>query len=229
MQAASRIILVTGATRGLGRAMVEEFVARGHTVVGCGRNAAHVAELQAAYPAPHHFTALDVADDRRVKQWAARVLKAVGVPSLVVNNAALMVPPRPLWETPAGEFDELMAVNVNGTTNVIRHFVPAMVAAGRGVIVNMSSGWGRHTDAGVAPYCASKFAIEGLTKSLAQDLPAGLAAVALSPGIINTDMLRSAWGRGAAQYETPEQWARRAVPQILRFGPKDSGRSASIR
>lgn len=103
-----------------------------------------------------------------------------------------------------------------------------MVTAGNGVIVNMSSGWGQHTDAGVAPYCASKFAIEGLTQALAQDLPDEMAAIPLSPGMINTDMLRSAWGRDADKRETPAQWARRAVPQILRLGPNDSGRSTSI-
>ena len=86
-----------------------------------------------------------------------------------------------------------MAVNVSGTLNVIRAFVPAMIAAGRGVIANLSSGWGRSTDALVGPYCASKYAIEGLTGSLAQELPRPLAAVAVSPGVIDTDMLRRCW------------------------------------
>jgi len=63
--------------------------------------------------------------------------------------------------------------------------VPAMVRRGQGVIVNFSSGWGRSTDAGVAPYCATKWAIEGLTQALAQELPPGMAAVPLNPGIIN--------------------------------------------
>ena len=64
-----------------------------------------------------------------------------------------------------------MDVNVKGVANVIRAFVPAMVAKKRGVIVNLSSGWGRSTAAEVAPYCATKYAIEGLTLSLAQELP----------------------------------------------------------
>jgi NAD(P)-dependent dehydrogenase (short-subunit alcohol dehydrogenase family) len=103
-----------------------------------------------------------------------------------------------------------------------------MIEAGRGVIVNLSSGWGRSTSAGVAPYCASKFAIEGLTKALAQVLPKGLAATPLSPGIIDTDMLRSAFGDSAGNHESPEHWAARALPQILKLGPKDSGKSISI-
>lgn len=225
----SRIVVVTGATRGLGRAMAEELAALGHTVAGCGRSEAGIAQLRARLAPPHRFAVVDVGDDGQVARWAADVLAAVGAPDLLINNAAVMAAPAPLWQVPAPEFDALTAVNINGIANVVRHFVPAMVQASRGVIVNFSSGWGRHTDAGVAPYCASKFAVEGLTKALAQDLPPGLAAVPLSPGIIDTDMLRSAFGASAANYETPEQWAKRAVPQMLRLGPRDSGRSVSVR
>ena len=70
-------------------------------------------------------------------------------------------------------------VNVGGVANVIRHFVPPMVSAGRGVIVNLSSGWGRSVAANVAPYCCTKWAIEGLTRALAEELPQGLAAIPL--------------------------------------------------
>lgn len=228
MASAARIVVITGATRGLGRAMVAEFAALGHTVAGCGRSEPHVHSLRAGHPARHHFSVVDVRDDPQVRRWATTVLTTLGTPDLLINNAGVMAPPAPLWETPANVFDDLMAVNVSGVTNVIRHFVPAMVAARNGMIVNMSSGWGRHTNAGVAPYCASKFAIEGLTKALAQDLPEEMAAIPLSPGIINTDLLRSVWGRDADKCETPAQWARRAVPQILQLGPKDSGRSTSV-
>jgi NAD(P)-dependent dehydrogenase (short-subunit alcohol dehydrogenase family) len=184
--------------------------------------------LRRTYPPPHHFASVDVSDDGQVEAWAAEVLKTVGTPDLLINNAALMNMPAPLWTIPAQDFDTLIDVNVIGVANVIRHFVPAMIEAGRGVIVNLSSGWGRSTSAGVAPYCASKFAIEGLTKALAQDLPKGLAAVPLSPGIIATDMLRSAFGDSAGSHESPEHWAARALPQILKLGPHDSGKSISI-
>ena len=115
-------------------------------------------------------------------------------------------------------------MNLEGVVNVIRHFVPAMVERGSGVIVNFSSGWGRSTDAEVAPYCATKWAIEGLTQALAQELPSGLAAIALNPGIINTEMLQSCFGTSASAYPTPEQWAKKAVPFLLGLGPKHNGR-----
>ena len=80
----------------------------------------------------------------------------------------------------------------------------------------------------MAPYCASKWAIEGLTKALAEELPAGMAAVPLSPGIIDTAMLRQAWADGAAAYPSPEEWVKTAAPFILQLGPKDNGESRSV-
>jgi NAD(P)-dependent dehydrogenase (short-subunit alcohol dehydrogenase family) len=116
-------------------------------------------------------------------------------------------------------------VNIKGVYHVIRHFVPAMIARRTGVVVNFSSGWGRSTDAEVAPYCTTKWAIEGLTRALAKELPRGLAAVAYSPGVIDTDMLRMCWGEDAGRYRTPDEWARKSVPALLRLGARDNGRS----
>lgn len=224
----SKVIVLTGATRGMGRALVPRLINAGHTVVGCGRNADHIAELASRFPSPHLFTTVDVTDAGAVSEWARTTTKAVGPPDLLVNNAALMNTPAPLWEVPADEFDRLIAVNVCGVANVIRAFVPAMVARGSGVIVNLSSGWGRSTSAEVAPYCASKYAIEGLTLSLAQELPAGLAAVPLNPGVIDTDMLRQCWGSGASHYPTADEWATRAAPFLLKLSAKDNGKSLTV-
>ena len=103
------------------------------------------------------------------------------------------------------------AVN-QGRFQVAGASAPAMIEAGRGVIVNMSSGWGRSTAPEVAPYCASKWAIEGLSSALAQELPSGLAAAAFNPGIINTAMLQKCFGSGAAAYHDAGAWAKEAVP-----------------
>ena len=224
----TKVIVLTGATRGLGRALVPLFAAAGHTVVGCGRGEKQVAELAAAFPAPHGFAAIDVRDARAVQDWAAEVSRRLGPPDLLINNAALMHAPAPLWEVPADEFDAVIDVNVKGVANVIRAFVPAMAARQSGVIVNLSSGWGRSTSPEVAPYCASKYAIEGLTLALAQELPRGMAAVPLNPGVIDTDMLRQAWADGASAYPGADQWAKRAAPFLLGLGAKDNGRSLSV-
>jgi Dehydrogenases with different specificities (related to short-chain alcohol dehydrogenases) len=219
-----KVVVITGVTRGLGRAMTEEFARLEHTVVGCGRSEREIEELRAKLGKPHDFAVVDVAADEEVKAWAAKVLGSHGAPNLLLNNAAIINKNARLWEVGADEFSRVMDVNVKGTVSVIRHFLPAMIKAGEGVVVNFSSGWGRSTDAEVAPYCASKWAIEGLTQSLSQELPGGLAAVALNPGIINTEMLRSCFGGSASSYPTPERWAKTAVPFLLRLGAKDNGK-----
>jgi NAD(P)-dependent dehydrogenase (short-subunit alcohol dehydrogenase family) len=222
---AGRTILITGVTRGLGRAMVGEFARLGHTVFGCGRSREEIEQLRRQVGPPHGFAVVDVASDPEVKAWAERLLKAHGPPDLVLNNAGVINRNAPLWEIDAREFSQVIDVNVKGIANVIRYFVPAMIRQQRGVIVNFSSGWGRSTDAEVAPYCASKWAIEGLTQALAQELPSGLAAVALNPGIINTEMLQSCFGGSASSYPSPANWAKSAVPYLLKLGSADNGKA----
>ena len=228
MPSTSKTILITGVSRGCGRALTEEFIRLGHVVTGCGRSAKDIAALQKQFAAPNHFSVVDVVDDAQVAGWAKKVLASPGAPNLLLNNAALINRSAPLWEVPAQEFSDVIDVNIKGTANVIRHFVPAMVQRGRGVIVNFSSGWGRSTDAEFAPYCATKWAIEGLTQAFAQELPSGMAAVPLNPGIINTDMLRSCFGGGATSYPSPEQWAKIAAPFILKIGPADNGSQMTV-
>ena len=220
-----RHIVLTGATRGLGRAMTDALIARGQVVHGCGRDSGQIAELTKLYPAPHSFRVIDVTDEPGVAAWAKEVIAWVGPPDLLLNNAAVINVGAPLWEVPAEEFDRVVDINIKGVANVIRAFVPAMVKRGSGVVVNFSSGWGRSTSPEVAPYCATKYAIEGLTLALSQELPRGMAAVPLNPGIIDTDMLRSSFGGAASSYASPKTWAEKAVPFLLDLGPRHNGES----
>ena len=221
-------IVITGVTRGLGRALADWYIANGHTVAGCGRSGPAIFDLRFTHPEPHSFDPVDVTQPVKVALWAERVLGAMGAPDFLINNAGLINAPAPLWKVTAQEFDKVVSVNVAGVANVIRAFVPAMVERGSGVIVNLSSGWGRSVAPNMAPYCATKWAIEGLTKALAEELPSGMAAVPLSPGVIDTEMLRTCFADGASSYPKPEEWAKRAAPFILGLGPKDNGRSASV-
>jgi NAD(P)-dependent dehydrogenase (short-subunit alcohol dehydrogenase family) len=224
----AKLIVMTGVTRGLGRALAVAFGKLGHTVAGCGRSADLVQALGDALGAPHDIAVVDVSRDKAVDAWADRVLRAHGAPDLLINNAAWINPNAPVWEVSADEFDRVIDINVKGVANVLRHFVPSMIARGKGVVVNMSSGWGRSTSPEVGPYCASKWAVEGLTRALAQELPRGLAAVPLNPGIIDTDMLRSAFGNKASHYVGPDEWARSAVPFLLKLGPRDNGKPLTV-
>lgn len=224
----NRTILITGVTRGLGRSLLDRFHESGHAVLGCGRNAEIVAELAARFAAPHDFSALDVADDAAVTAWAGRLLAAGRVPDLLVNNAALMNRPAPLWEQTPDDFGRLVDVNLKGVFHVVRAFLPAMIERGEGVVANISSGWGRSVAPEVAPYCASKFAVEGLSRALAAELPRGLASVAVNPGIIDTEMLRECWADSASAFPGPDAWSRNAATRLLALGAGDNGRSVDI-
>lgn len=223
----ARTILVTGVSQGLGKAMTEGFVEAGHRVWGCARSERAIATFQSTYGNSHRFGVVDVADASQVEAWAEQLLPS-GVPDLIINNAALINQPAPLWEVPMEEFDALIDVNIKGTVNVIRAFLPTMIQAKQGIIVNFSSGWGRSTSPEVAPYCASKWAIEGLTRALAQELPPGLGAIALNPGVIHTEMLETCFGDSASAYTPLPVWKKQAVPFLLGLTAKDNGAALTV-
>ena len=227
-KAPGKVIAITGVARGLGRAMALEFAAQGHRVSGCSRNAERLEGLEAELGDGHLLSAGDVADDAAMSRWASDTIQQLGAPDFLLNNAAVINPNRVLWELAADEFDPVIDINIKGVANVIRHFVEPMAVDGGGVIVNFSSGWGRSTSPEVAPYCATKWAIEGMTLALAQELPNGMAAVPLNPGVINTDMLRSCFGESANEFPSAEEWAKIAVPYILGFNAQDNGRSMTV-
>ena len=192
-----RTIVVTGASRGLGRALAERFLEAGHRVLACARSERWAQAVSWGAHERASLARVDVADDAAVRAWAEDALERWGAPHLIVNNAARIGSPAPLWEVDAAELGTQLAVNV--------------AAAPR-----------------FAPYCATKWAIEGLTRSLAAELPPGLAAVSLNPGVIDTAMLRRVQGDAAASHEGPEAWSRRAAPFLLALGPRDNGSVASI-
>lgn len=223
-----RTVVITGASRGLGRVLCERMAGLGHTMVVCGRSADAMRDLEAELGPRHDARSVDVSDSDAVSSWAAGVIDRVGVPDLVINNAGVINRRAPLWSLSAEEVARVLRVNVLGTVHVVQAFLPAMIDRGSGVVVNVSSGWGHSTAPEVAPYCASKFAIEGLTGALAQELPSGLAAVAWSPGIIRTEMLDTAFGDDAAAYPDPSSWADDSVPFLLGLGPKHNGQSLRL-
>ena len=224
----SKVIVITGVSRGLGAAMVDGFAGEGHQVVGCARSDSAVSQLAERYPSPHRFDVVDVANDENTRVWAESVIGSHGAPDLLVNNAALINQSQELWKVSVDDFSNVVDVNIKGVFYVIRHFLPSMISAGRGVIANFSSGWGRSTSPEVAPYCATKWAVEGLSLALAQELPRGLASVPVNPGIINTDMLQSCFGSSASGFPTATEWAKKAVPFLLGLNANDNGKQVSI-
>ncbi len=183
--------------------------------------------LEQAPEAQLEIVEIDLASLSSIEKAASQINRERKL-DLLINNAGVMNEPAALWEVPVDEFSNVIDVNIKGVANVIRHFVPAMIERGRGVVVNFSSGWGRSTSPEVAAYCATKWAIEGLTQALAQELPNPLAAVPLNPGVINTDMLQQCFGSGADGYPDPKQWSKSAVRLLLGLDRKDNGQSLSV-
>ena len=221
-------IIITGVTRGLGMALAKQYIKQGHMVIGCGRNANLIGSMSDLYSKNTDFQVLDISNYKEVSSWAQDIINKYGPPDYLINNAGVINKNNYLWNISPDEFSSVIDINIKGVYNTIKEFVPGMIAKGKGTVVNLSSGWGRSTSPEVAPYCSSKWAIEGLSKSLAQELPDGITCVALNPGVIDTDMLRSCWKDQAAQYEDPENWAKRAAPFILNINNNDSGASLTV-
>lgn len=235
-----KLVVITGATKGIGLGLVREFISRGWRVAGCGRSAKTIEDLQNKYGPENLFSIVDITDDAAVAQWVRELTSKIDTPSILINNAGLINHPKVLWEISSAEFSDIMDTNVLGTVNVLRHFIPLMIQKEKGLIVNMSSGWGvngkekfspyctEYGEGKFSPYCASKFAIEGLTQSLSQELPQGLTVVTLAPGAISTDMLQKAYPEKANQYPKAEQRAKVIVSYIMNIKPSDSGKHLSI-
>lgn len=166
-------VMITGCTRGLGQAMARSFAARGWRVSGCGTKQDAVDRLDAELGKlgnGHQIWNCDVTSAEGVAAMAGGILATDGAPDLLLNNAAIINPNTPLWEVTPEVFSRVIDVNLNGIHLVLRALLPAMIARGSGIIVNFSSGWGRSTSPEVAPYCCTKWGVEGLTQALSQRL-----------------------------------------------------------
>ncbi|GMH05551.1 hypothetical protein Nepgr_007391 [Nepenthes gracilis] len=234
-----RTVLITGVGRGLGRALALEMARRGHCVIGCSRSQDKLDSLQAElhkFTSPSASTAnnhhllinADVRSNSSMEELARLAMENKRIPDVIVNNAGTINKNNNIWEVPVEEFDNVIDTNVKGIANVLRHFIPLLIERKHGIIVNMSSGWGRSAAAQVAPYCASKWAVEGLTRSVAKELSGGVALIALSPGVIHTEMLESCFGSSANVYPAPDQWAPRAATMILNLTAADNGASLTV-
>lgn len=221
-------VVITGVGRGLGRALAMELAQMGHTVIGCSQSEQRVQALRKEMGAPHRFDVVDVTSADTVCTWAKAIEQDGGAPDILVCNAAVINDNQVLWKVPNDEFEKVISVNVLGVFYTLKAFLPAMVSRKQGTVVTLSSGWGRSTSPEVAPYCASKYAVEGMTLALASELPSGMVAVPLNPGVINTDMLQQCFAESASEYPSPQEWAKRAAPFILSLNKRHHGTSQSV-
>ncbi len=182
------VIIVTGASRGLGAAMAKRFAREGAAVTVTARSEAELAEVAAAADGEMHVAPADVTDESAVRGVVDRTVEAYGSVTGLVNNAGIGLlnmydEGRVLHDVDIDDFRQILAVNVTGVFLFSKYAVPEMIDAGRGNVVNISSGLGRRGAAQWGPYVASKWALEGMTRTQAEELgDHGINVNALDPG-----------------------------------------------
>jgi len=203
--------VVTGASRGIGRAIALDLARSGADVVLVARNEdglREVADRVAELDRRAHVVPCDVTDPDAVARAAARAFAALGDIHILVNAAGIGVW-KPFLEIATDEHEAMMATNYWGTFWWIRHILPGMAARGTGVIVNISSGAGKFAFGATSGYSASKFAVTGLSEALYREYRSrGVRVSCLHPGSVRTDF----WD--------PDNIPLSEVPPIVRFSPK---------
>jgi len=229
----SKVIVITGVTHGIGRSMVDWFIKNGHQVLGCGRSKDAISALNKQYENQKgSFSVADVSDHVSVESWAKKCLTNFPSSDILINNAGICGNTyKVTWESSLAAFDSVIDINLKGTNYVVHSFIPSMLEAKRGIVINMSSLLGRNTihSKHASAYSSSKWAIEGYSAALSKELPEPLACVSLDPVAVDTPLLRSGI---SAEYcdkqQKPEEWAEKACPFILSVNREHNGKQQTI-
>ena len=186
-----KVALITGANRGIGRAIAELFAREGALVAGAARNLELLEEVCSGIRANGGRAVayqLDLRDEKSVKHVVEKVQSEIGPIDILVNNAGI-IHLKSIIDTPTDIFDEIMDINLRGVFIACREVLPSMMARGSGRIINLGSLAGRTGYVEQAAYCASKHAMVGFTKVLAMEAqPFGVRVHLLSPGGVRTEM-----------------------------------------
>ena len=225
----NKLLLITGVSSGFGRALAEQALAQGHRVAGTVRNAQAAQAFEALCPARAHARLLDVTQFDAIDGMVAQIEAQLGAVDVLVNNAGYGHEGI-LEESPLSDMRRQFDVNVFGPVAMIKAVLPFMRARRRGHILNITSMGGYMTMPGIAYYCGSKFALEGISDALAREVQAfGIAVTAVAPGSFRTDwagrsMRRSA--RSIADYDPLFDPVRHARQQKSGKQPGDPARAA---
>ncbi|MFC8536000.1 SDR family NAD(P)-dependent oxidoreductase [Streptomyces sp. NPDC057249] len=195
---AGRTALVTGGASGIGLALAHRLAGAGASVVVADYNEVSAREAAAALESAGGraaAVAMDVTDPASVEAGVRFAVDTFGALHLAVNNAGIGGPRNPTGEYPVADWDRVVATNLSGVFYSMRHELPAIVAAGGGAIVNMSSILGTNGFAGSPAYVAAKHGVVGLTKTAALEYAAQNVRInAVGPGFIDTPLLRDTEG-----------------------------------
>ncbi|HDV6326341.1 TPA: oxidoreductase [Burkholderia cenocepacia] len=227
--ASGNIMLITGVSSGFGRALAQEALAAGHTVVGTVRGAQAARDFEALSPQAAVARVLDVTDFEHIDGVVADIEANVGPVDVLVNNAGYGHEGI-MEEAPLDEMRRQFDVNVFGAVAMMKAVVPFMRERRRGRILNITSMGGHITMPGIAYYCGSKFALEGISETLGKELePFGIAVTAVAPGSFRTDWAGRSMARtprSIADYDALFDPIRRAREEKSGKQPGDPAKAA---
>ena len=216
MDLKGKIVVITGASRGIGKSFAERFAREGSDLVLCARTKKDLEETQKRcekYGVRCVSVIADVTKSSDVKKVIQTALKMFGKIDILVNNAGYAIY-KPLIETSEEELDKTLSVNVRGPFLFSKEVLPIMEKQKEGLIITVSSSSGKRGMEGLTAYCASKFAIEGFTQSLAQEVK-HVKVCTVCPGPVNTSMYRdNSPGEDYNALDQPEDIAERVVKII---------------
>ena len=186
-----QVVLLTGASGGIGRRLAIDLAMRGATVVGCARSQdgleVTLSDLRRYSPASS-VIACDVCDPLRIKGMVRKILADFGRIDILINNAGIGTY-KSFVDSSSESFESVWRTNFLGAVCCIREVLPSMIQRGSGHIVNIASVAGKIGTPNMAPYCASKFALVGLSESLYHELkPLGIHVSIVCPGRVRTEM-----------------------------------------
>lgn len=213
MQFKDKTVLVTGSTRGIGKAVAEAFAAQGATVIIIGRNQEQAAQVVAQIKGLGQLAdgyACDVTDLKTVQETVNKILDKHKCIDILINNAGI-TRDNLLFHIDDNDWDEVLKVNLKGAFNVTKVVARPMLKARKGKIISIASVIGVTGNAGQSNYAASKAGIIGLSKSVAKELASrNITVNVVAPGYIRTDMT-------AKLSETVQQKVLEQIP-LKRFG-----------
>lgn len=227
MKLQGKHVVITGASKGLGRALAMRFAAEGASLTVCGRSIKLLDSLKtdlAMRSADVVALPCDISDSQSVAAFAEQTLAARKSVDVLINNASILGPRVAIADYPAREWDEVIQTNVHGTFFLTKAFVPAMMSRGAGAVINVSSSVGRTGRKLWGAYAVSKFAVEGLTQVLAEELkPFNIRVNSVNPGPMATEMRRQAYPQeDPATLRTPEQ-----LTEVFVYLASDDGKGIS--
>lgn len=228
MNLTGQTALVTGGSKGIGRAICLALVREGANVVIAARNVSRIREtMEELKEISGKALAIqtDVRYEEDVKNLISKAVDEYGRLDILVNDAGVAYRKR-LEETTLEEYDEIMDTNLKGIFLCTKYAIPHIRNSNNGKIVNISSGAGLHGIPELSIYCASKFGVIGITQSIASELEGEIKVYAICPGGVDTDMYRSLFGHKPQL--KPEHIARKVLELVSPDSKVESGKIIEV-